>query len=157
MTDRATKSFEIRTARQYLDELLRPAYTEFLSDRLSSRKAIVCAIFAWHLRDWIWAQHKAELRIRLGLQTLADFDSYLFKNCPELSIIQEVATGSKHLKASGSVQTTELAHGFAGFPLVFTQSHLIAKTDTGVHFSGQLFKGAVAYWQNFFDEIVQTK
>ncbi|HLG54639.1 MAG TPA: hypothetical protein VI485_04875 [Vicinamibacterales bacterium] len=91
MTDPATKSFEIRTAHQYLDGLLRPAHGDFLKDALSPRKAITCAIFAWHLRDWIWAQYKREFQVTLHLKELADFDRYLFANCPELELIQEIA------------------------------------------------------------------
>ncbi len=153
MVDHAAKSFEIRTARQYLDELLRPAYAEFREDRLSSRKAITCAIFAWHLRDWVWAQNKGKLEDALDLRKLADFDSYLFTNCPELSIIQELATGSKHFeRIASAVQSTGLSHGHPiGLALVFTQSHLMVKTDT-LHRAENIFKRALAYWEAFFTQ-----
>ncbi len=62
MANSAKKSFDIVSAHDYLNELVRPAYADFIKDALSSRKAITCVVFAWHLNDWIWAQHKTELQ-----------------------------------------------------------------------------------------------
>ena len=152
MTDAAKKSFEIRTARDFLDELLRPAHADFMKDPLSSRKAIGCAIFAWHLRDWVWAQYKTELHTELGLRKRADLDHLLFAACPEFEIIQELANGSKHFKGEGSaVAGTELAHGYAsGLLLVFTQSHLIVKTGTTSQFAENLLTKVLSHWDDFF-------
>lgn len=154
MTERAANSFEIHTAREYLDGLVRPALDDFLTDTLSSRKAIACAIFTWHLRDWVWVQNKAELQNLFGVKKIGDFDSYLFTNCPSMVIIRNLATGSKHFKADGSaVQTTELAHGFPiGPSLLITQSHLTVKTETDLHFAEHLFENTVAYWEGFLTE-----
>jgi len=150
MANPARKSFEIKTAQQYFEELLRPAHAEFLQDALSSRKAIACAIFAWHLRDWIWAGHKNQLRSAHQLKELRQFDRHLFAKCPELELIQEIATGSKHFEGDGTAITESgLVHGFAGLPLIFTQSHLVVNAGGTVHFAGNLLTRAVSYWEEF--------
>lgn len=117
MADSAEKSFEIHTARNYLDELLRPAYEDFTKDALSNRKAIACVIFAWHLHDWVWAQYKTELQVNLGLKTKADYDHYLFAECPELVVLQDLANGAKHFKSNRStVAGTKLGSQFCFGP-----------------------------------------
>lgn len=153
MTHTATKSFEIRTAREYLDELLRPAHADFMQDALSSRKAIACVIFAWHLHDWVWAQHKKMLKTKLDLKNKdPDYVNFLFKECPELKVLQELATGSKHFHSDYSdVDGTELTHGFVGslYP-PFTQSRLTVKTGETLHFTDCLLDKVVDFWNGFF-------
>src|SRR4051794_15879994 len=112
MNESAQKSFEIRTCRDFLDELLRPAVDDFLQDRHSSRKAIVCVLFGWHLHDWVWAQHKRTLMPTLGMTTLEEFETYLVNRWPDLQLVREIANGSKHFRGDGSrVQGTALSHG----------------------------------------------
>ena len=77
MTVPAAKSFEIRTARPFLDEVLRPNLADVLQDPLSSRKAINCAQSAWHFHDWVWKQHETEVRTALGVQSPNNFVSLL--------------------------------------------------------------------------------
>ena len=134
MANSAKKSFDIFSAHDYLDELVRPTYADFIKDALSSRKAITCVVFAWHLNDWIWAQHKTELQKNPGLKEKRDYIQFLFEMCPELEVLQDLANGSKHFKSDRStVKDTKLSHGHAsGFLLALPQSHLIVRTKLPV-------------------------
>jgi len=152
MANSAKKSFDIFSAHDYLEQLLRPAYTDFIKDALSSRKAITCVVFAWHLNDWIWAQHKTEIQKNLGLKGKKDYIQFLFEKCPELEVLQDLANGSKHFKSDRStVKDTELSHGHAsGLLLAFTQSHLIVKTNKETYFIEKLLEKVLADWDHFF-------
>ncbi len=152
MANSAKKSFDIFSARDYLDGLLRPAYTDFIKDALSSRKAITCVVYAWHLTDWIWAQHKTELQKNPGLKKKRDYIQFLFAMCPELEVLQDLANGSKHFKSDRStVEDTKLSHGHAsGLLLAFTQSHLIVRTGKATYFIENLLEKVIANWDAFF-------
>ena len=151
MANSAKKSFDISSAYDYLDELLRPAYADFIKDALSSRKAITCVLYAWHLNDWIWAQHKTELQKNPGLKKKRDYTQFLFAMCPELEVLQDLANGSKHLKSDRStVEDTELSHGHASLPLAFPQSHLIVRTGKATYFIENLLNKVIANWDDFF-------
>ena len=99
-----SKSFDIRTAQQFLDYLVREACEDAQGDQLSSRPAIAAAIFCWHLPEWVWAEHKTTLTTRLCLRTKDDLVQYLLVNCPEFEVIQGIANASKHFH---SQQKTE--------------------------------------------------
>ena len=94
----ATQSFKIRTARQFLKDLVEPDYAEFLRQRGSSRLGIHCALGCWHLSDWVWADVLKDNKslcsaIHSSIKD-NDFDSfrnYAVKNCPELGIIRGIA------------------------------------------------------------------
>ena len=151
MSNQAEKSFEIRTAHDYLTELVHASYKEYVADQLSSRKAIGCAIFAWHLNEWVWAQHKAQLRVRLSLKKYEDYRRFLFTECPELKVIQDLANGSKHFQSDGStVKNTKLSHGHLMGLLALTQSHLVVETGSGLNFANILLSKVMSFWDDFF-------
>ena len=113
-----------------------PPINDFIKDVLSSRKAITCVVFAWHLYEWIWAQYKKELQKNPGLKEKSDYIQFLFTKCPELEVLQDLANGSKHFKSDRStVAETKLSHGHAsGLLLSLTQSHLIVETGQETYF-----------------------
>lgn len=152
VTPTSTKSFEIHTARAFLDELLRPAFIDFRKDRLSSRKAITCIIFAWQLKDWVWVYHRPDINTRLGVSTQKDFDAYLTSKSPELAICFDIATGSKHGgKSNGStVKVTGITHGHASLPLGIPQAHLEIKLDNRSYFAEHVAAKALAFWDELF-------
>jgi hypothetical protein len=152
MSSQAEKSFEIRTAHDYLKELLHASYKEYMADQLSSRKAIGCVIFAWHLHDWVWAQHKPQLQARFGLTKKTDYLSFLITQCPELEVIQDLANGSKHFKSDRpTVKNTKLSHGHPmGLLLALTQSRLVVETGSGLNFANSLLSKVMSFWDDFF-------
>jgi hypothetical protein len=94
----AGKSFDIRTARDYLDQLVHQSQKDLRADP-GPKTAIAAAIFCWHLHDWVWAQHKGLLLTKLGLKRIRGFVKFLLDNCEEFKAIEGIANGSKHVQA----------------------------------------------------------
>jgi len=73
-----------QSAQDHFDSRAAPAYSAFL--RLKSREnTIAAAVAFWEMRD--------QLR---GSTGKAEFDQALFKSCPELKFIRDIAEASKH-------------------------------------------------------------
>ena len=53
----ASYSFNIKNAVALL-RTLNEAVDDYLADRLSSRKAIECAMISWYLAEWIYTQNR---------------------------------------------------------------------------------------------------
>ncbi len=129
----AHHSFEIRTAGQFLRKL-EEDYTAFKAEPLSSRHAINCALTAWHLREWFWAQRlkaNAAEQKRLfarGFKGLGEFDAFLRDAYPEFQILQAICNGSKHFQVSGCVERS------------FTDTHTVYMSRRR-SFSGRRSKG----------------
>jgi len=107
----ASHSFEIKTAGQFLRKL-EEDYRDFEAKPLSSRFAINCAMTAWHLREWVWAQQlkgnsgEQNRKFSRAFKDFKEFDAFLFDVCPEFHILQAICNGSKHFQVSGNVATT---------------------------------------------------
>lgn len=149
MSKDAYKTFEVRTARDYFELLVSQSFEDFKNDNLSSKAAIVCAVFTWHLHEWIWAQSGARVKTIPGISKLRDFQNFLFNECPAFLILAEVANGSKHFDSDRkSIKSTELKHGFYSL-IGTTESHLTVKTETELHFFDHILDKSVQYWDTF--------
>jgi hypothetical protein len=86
--------FGFTSAREYWDEVLRPAYECFKAEP-SRGKAIMASFPAWHIQDWIWHdQHPGEDTRNNKDHQL--FQEKLFLDCPALQWIRDVADAGKH-------------------------------------------------------------
>lgn len=152
-TPQANQSFEIRTSQDYLEYLVCPSLGDFQTEHTSSRAAITCAIFVWHLHDWIWAEHKAAISNRLGIKSKRDFVCYLTNDCRELSVVQEIANGSKHFKSEKKeIRSTDLTSGFyQGLLALGTASHLTVELESQTVVFLEILKTCIQYWNDFLD------
>jgi len=153
----ANHSFDIHTSADLLVKL-RQEYEDFKKEPLSSRYAINGAMTAWHLCEWIWAEHNATVQPLSQDSKLGGFQSYLISQCPELEIMQAITNGSKHFKVSSKsggarVKATELHRGAfnRGFSRGFDISLLKIELDDGstVIFD-DVIERVVMFWGNFF-------
>jgi hypothetical protein len=79
-----------QSAQDHFDSRAAPAYSAFL--RLKSREnAIAAAVASWEMRD----------HLRGGTGKV-EFDQALFKSCPELQLIRDIAEASKHAELARS-------------------------------------------------------
>ena len=151
-----SKSFDIRTAQQFLDYLVREACDDAQGDQLSSRSAIAAAIFCWHLHEWVWEEHKTTLTTRLRLRTRDDLVQDLLVNCPEFEVVQGIANASKHFH-SQQKEPTSTAKGWA----IFDTLALWSYTDLTVEFKGNTVKfldvlrACLKYWDTLFQRYLQ--
>lgn len=149
----ASKSFDIHTARDYLDQLVHQTQKDLQADPGSTRTAIAAAIFCWHLHDWVWAEHKKELQTKLDIgNRIEDWRSYLRTQRGEFEVVQGVATGSKHVQADqkepSSTTSGWVQKDFVNFDWV--------QTSFSVEFHGKsvqfmdILDACIEYWDKFF-------
>jgi hypothetical protein len=153
----ASKSFDIRTARDYLDQLVHQTQKDLQGDPGSTRTAIAAAIFCWHLHDWVWAQHinknkELQAKLQLAGDRKENWRNYLRNQCKELTAIEGIATGSKHVQADhkepSSTTSGWVQKDFVNFDWV--------QTSLSVEFHGKsvqftdILDTCVRYWDDFF-------
>lgn len=159
---RAKKSFEIETSEDFYRKLVVPSYEEYCKNE-NSRNAIVAAIFCWHLHDWIWQQYEDRLKADLMISTRKHFKEYLFQQCSDFRVIDEVANGSKHfetLPSASVVGSTQSEHGFlAGPSLGFgTVSHYTVTTSDGRRLVFlTVLMSCNDFWKRFLAQFVEVE
>lgn len=118
----------------------------------SVRHALNFAFTAWHLKEWLWADrfkdNKAEQQAILGEQfdTIHQFNSYLFRLCPELKLLGEICDGTKHF---GPPRKT------TGIKLTGSKMNLVVSSALGVAQLGGLSLGAHEIRRSLFIETDQ--
>jgi hypothetical protein len=146
------QSFDITNSRDFLEQLVVPSFEELEKQPTSSRAAITAAIFCWHLRDWVWAQHKPYLKA-LGVHTFDELTVHLIAKCPAFEAIQGIANGSKHFRSKRQEPTSTTRQWS-----VFGTLALWNYTSLDVEFKGNtvlfidLLKDCVLYWNVFFNQ-----
>ena len=156
----ASYSFSIQNAVDLL-RALNAAVDDYLADPLSSRKALECAMFSWHLVDWIWKEYPAVVTL------FRKKDAYrlrLKSQCKSLSYMQDITNGTKHWEITRYqpvVKKTEERHGaFSdGFDRkVFDVSCLKITLEDGtvVYFDEEIIK-VRDYWNTYFAEMLSER
>jgi hypothetical protein len=159
-------SFGIDSVADYYRELLVPSFDEFCAEPLSARRAISCAIFTWHLGDWVVQQHQSQFN-GLGIThikgPLPALRAHLYGQYDGFEIIDGISNGSKHYtltrQNSPAVSGSGVSHGFLRGPLLAfgTDSHLT------VTFNGKgcifkiVLKECIEQWQAFLTTKLQIQ
>lgn len=84
-------SFGRRSAVDVLQSL-RDKKAAYDLDPLNTELANACAIDAWSLCDWVFAEHGASLEVR----NLSEMHRFMRNLCPSIDLIKDVANASKH-------------------------------------------------------------
>lgn len=105
----SAKTFFIRTPADLLEKLKFEAETLWSSKspadiRLRAYLVLNCASTAWHMKDWVYNTLQSEGRLD-ALHSLAgrhiksreDFGAYLIECVPQMAMVQQIATSTKHL------------------------------------------------------------
>jgi len=147
-------SFNIQNAIDLL-RALNVAIDDYLTDPLSSGKAVICAIFSWHLVDWVYQEYQA---VATPFPKLINYQRYLKSQCKSLSYMQDITNGTKHRTIAmyvPVVKKTEEHHGaFSNaFSKAFDVSCLqLTLTDgTFVYFDEEVIK-VRDYWNTYFTD-----
>ena len=117
------------------------------------RNSVVCAMFAWHLVDWVYNEYPA---LASGHASKTSFQQFVKSQCPSMDYMQDVANGTKHraiTKYVPIVKKAVLHHGaFSNaFSKGFDVSCLKLTLDGGkvVYFDEEVTK-AREFWKNYF-------
>ncbi len=145
-------SFELRTAADF-HRALQLQVAEYQDDDLNSVKAVACALFAWHLAEWVLAEFFAS-------EDLGTFRSDLVAKCPELEFMGNIADGTKHAvlsrktpKVSGT-SVHQGAYNSQAFSDGFDISSLDIQLDDG---SVRSFRRCLAVVAEFWDRYFQDE
>jgi len=141
----STATFGINTARDYFENILVPNYEDFLKSQLDVKEALTCSIILWHQKDWVWSSEEARLQSKFGIKDINDFHNFIFSKCPDLKIIQELATHN-------DIQVAQKEDGFASGLSAITTSFLTLKIDGSTLFIIKIFKNVMNYWK----ELIST-
>ena len=154
-------SFTIRTAEDFFGKL-EDERADFQRQPADSRHAINCAMTAWHLTDWIWAdwlKGSPDTQQKLFgslFKNIKDFKKHVVSGgeCPDLEVMQSIATGSKHFGAERKEVDSTGRKGTAFSPRAFQQDAfqvgtLVVRLPNGQE---RLFKDILGevtnYWRN---------
>ena len=152
----AKHSFEIETARQFLEGLVKPDYDKFLQDRGSSRLGIHCALGCWHLSDWVWedvlnGSPRLRSEIDSSIKGKHSFQAYAVKTCPDLGIVRVIANGSKHFTTGSSIVKNTNRGGGAFQATAFqSKAFQIGELKVDGRPFADILKTAVTFWHTFF-------
>lgn len=103
--------FGIATARDFYAMAVQD-FDDFMEEPHSARRAIHCAISAYHLHDWVWGErlaHDPTFRASLGCgDRKDDFVNWLCRMIWHFGTVQEIATGSKHFRPSTGLEAVKV-------------------------------------------------
>lgn len=154
----AEHSFEIRSAHGFFDKL-KEEYKDLRDDLTSSRHAINCAMTAWHLTEWVWAEHlagdpPAQQRIDGSIRKFYQFRNWAVVECPELEIMECITNGSKHFTFDKEKVQSTKKHGGGfgpGFARDFDIGRLEVELDDGTRrWFDNVVEAVIEFWDKFF-------
>ena len=91
--------FDVVAVRDFYQMLL-DDFDDFMEEPHSVRRALHCAITAYHVHDWVWTEwlkDDGDLRATLGIERKKEaFRIWLRERCIWFSIIEDVANCTKH-------------------------------------------------------------
>ena len=153
MDQTAKYTFRIKSARQYFEQVALPCLRDFEVNHTSDRHALIAVVMLWHVKDWVWAQDNIMIEKDLCLTDRDDFDSFLFLKNSGFRIIQNVATGTKHLKCDkGEITNLKITDGFlnGGLLGLGTSSHFTVEYEGETKVFLSVLREAEKFWCNFF-------
>lgn len=91
--------FDLATVRDFYQMVL-DDFDDFMDEPHSARRALHCAISAYHVYDWVWAdwvKHDETLRAKQGIGRNKDqFRIWLGQRCVWFAILEDVVNCTKH-------------------------------------------------------------
>ena len=97
-------------------------FDDYVAEPHSARRAMHCAISAYHLREWVWKDwfHRDEaLQKVLGIANEQQFNRRVNYVCPWFGIIRDLANGNKHFEDRAQFKTLRVIAA----PFAFDQLH----------------------------------
>ena len=102
------KSQRIETALEYWERIVKPDYEEICLQITDLRRAFHCAVSLFHLSDWLYVEHKAQINkeftfkdVKGKVKQVSDekeFANALAQLYPDFDLVRGIANAAKHLK-----------------------------------------------------------
>jgi hypothetical protein len=119
--------FDIETSKDFYAALVSD-FDDYMDEPHSARRALHCAMTAFHLHEWVWGdwlKRDHVVQKKLGIR---DFDTYLKwlnRSCVWFGYVQALANGGKHFDRDRGFETFRVA------ALPFSLDHPQAGLDMG--------------------------
>jgi hypothetical protein len=151
--------FDLTTSQDFYAVLVAD-FDDFMAEPHSARRALHCAITAFHLYEWVWGDWlKADqaTRVALGISNKKSFLSWIDRHCVWFPGIQDLPNGTKHFIRNQGFETIRIS-GYGQGPYgvgPYGQGYLLIDygEDAGVHRwppAAYLLEIVVRFWRDFF-------
>jgi hypothetical protein len=90
--------FDISTSTDFYAMLVQD-FDEYMDETHSARKALHCAITAYHLREWIWKDwlvHDLSAQNAMGIRDQNSFNNWVVGSCVWFPFLRDLVNGTKH-------------------------------------------------------------
>ena len=137
-------SFGITTPAEFLEQLLLPQHSDFQSNNASSRFALTCAIFGYHLYDWVNPTRIIKNNLRADFE--ARYASHPAKaHLAEMfDLARRLTNGTKHFENRIGTGTQS---GFsAAFSSAFRRPLFVIRDNGSQIGADELLKEIVDFW-----------
>ena len=132
-------SFEIRTAQDFLREMVIPQYNDFISKNSSSRYALTAIILAYHMYEWV----------HCGRKFCPQFFKAKYPNdtglVEKFDLARKITNGTKHFVSKVRTQTQS---GFSSeFSNAFARPLNVILNDGSMLSVDDLLRDIVEFWK----------
>ena len=101
--------FDITTCND-LYAMLVEDFDEYMTETHSARRALHCAITAYHLREWVWndwLMHDLAAQSAIGIRDEKSFNGWVNRSSVWFQILRDLANGAKHFTTATNRYTFE--------------------------------------------------
>lgn len=152
--------FDVSTARDFYAILVED-FDEYFAEAHSARRAMHCALTAYHLHEWVWAEISKSpdilTKLEISKRDKGQFLKWIDGACVYFPMVQELANGTKHF-AHGDGTKTMLVGGWGQGPYgvgPFGKGYLLIDYGEGAgehrwQTALTLLEVVVRFWRDFF-------
>ena len=111
--------FDIATCTDFYTMVVQD-FDEFMTETHSARRALHCAIAAYHLREWTWhdwLEHDLAAQNAIGIRDEGSFNAWVNHCCVYFPILKELVNGTKHFEDRSAFETMRVV----AVPFAFDQ------------------------------------
>jgi hypothetical protein len=102
--------FDLTNSRDFYAILVED-FDDFMAEPHSARRAVHCAITAYHLHEWVWGdwfKHDYDVWKALGIRDKDSFRSWIDGKCVWFLAVEELANGTKHFIRDQGFETMRI-------------------------------------------------
>jgi hypothetical protein len=151
--------FDLVTSHDFYAMLVQD-FDDFMDEQSSARRALHCAVTAYHLHEWVWGDWLAkdyDTWKALGIRDKDSFLAWIDDTCPWFPIIQRLANGTKHFIRDQDFGAKKIG-GYGQGPYgvgPYGQSYLLIESGEGAaehqyYAAASLLEVVVRFWRDFF-------
>jgi hypothetical protein len=151
--------FDLTNSREFYAMLVED-FDDFMAQPHSARRAVHCAITAYHLHEWVWGDWLKEdygVWKAIGIRDKDSFRAWIESKCVWFLAVQDIANGTKHFIRDQGFETMRIG-GYGQGPFgvgPYGQGYLLIDYGEGAaehrwQPAAPLLEVVVRFWRDFF-------